>query len=181
MLQVFDPERHRGVDPVVITGIGIVTSLGDDRESSWSAIRRGECGVRRIDSLDDLPESLRIGAVVNSLPSRLPKQLKVVHLAHRAAEEAMADAALSASVEFDPSRFGCAVSGHMGDWRWLRQQHGFEAEDAPHDVSNWEQWLPNSSCWSVARRFWSGRPAHLPLDRMCQWFDRHHVCRACHS
>ena len=151
MLQVYPRERS-APEPVVITGIGIVTSLGLDRESTWAAVCRGESGVRRVENYPDIPQHLGIAAAIDN-PPHIPKQLKVVHLAHQAAEEAMRDAGLASQSDVDPTRFGCAVSGHMGDWRWLRQRYEKEGPDAPGDASNWDQWLPNSSCWSVARRF----------------------------
>ncbi len=152
MLQVYPRERSPETEPVVITGIGMVTALGLDRETTWAAVSRGENGVRPAEQFSDIPSHLGIAAGVQS-PPQIPKQLKVVHLAHLAAEEAMQDAGLVGLRDLDSSRFGCAVSGHMGDWRWLRQYHGKEEPDQAGEASNWEQWLPNSGCWGIARRF----------------------------
>ena len=112
---------------------------------------RGESGVRLLEGMLHVPPFLRIGAVVDSRPS-VPKQLKVIHLSHVAAAEAMADARVDLQ-EIEPHRFACAVSGHMGDWRWLRQRHGIERPDEPGEASNWNEFLPNSACWDVAQRF----------------------------
>ena len=150
MLQINMKARRPQDEPVVITGIGMVTSVGEDRESTWSAIRSGTSGVQRLDG-SSTPPGLHLGAVVDTV-EMLPKQLKVIRLAHIAAEEALEDACLDLDA-VDGSRFGCAVSGHMGDWRWLRQYHGHEAPDSSTDVSNWEQWLPNSGCWSIAEKY----------------------------
>ena len=160
MLQINVPTRSSQDEPVVITGIGMITSVGRDRESSWQAVRSGTSGVRRLVDEPGIPEHLNIGAVVDDVPG-LPKQLKVIQLANIAADEAIQDAHLNLS-NVDGSRFGCAISGHMGDWRWLRQNHGFEAADAPGDVSNWDQWFPNSGCWNIAQRFGLNGP------RICQ-------------
>jgi 3-oxoacyl-(acyl-carrier-protein) synthase len=138
-------------EPVVITGIGMITAVGANRESTWQAVCRGQSGVRRVTSTDPVPASLRIAAVVDAIPP-LPRQLKVIHLARLAAAEAIADSGVDLS-QMDSSRCGCAVSGHMGDWRWLRQQHGSAPADRPGDVSNWEQFLPNSACWNIARAY----------------------------
>ncbi len=153
MLQLNVPRRPLLRDPVVITGIGMVTSLGLDRETSWRAVCRGESGVQRLDSLRhlDLPAHLRIGAVVDCLPP-VPKQLKVIHLNHMAAEEAIEDSGVDLQ-NIESHRCACAVSGHMGDWRWLRQRHGSERADEPGEVSSWDQFLPNSACCDVATRF----------------------------
>ena len=132
-----------GSDPVVITGIGVVTSLGMDREGVWDAVCRGESGVRRLAPDDGYPSCLAIAAVVD-LPSH-SQRLKVIRLAELAAREALGDAgAMSESI--DRERFGCAISGHMGDARWM----------ANHSVCGdppwWDQFLPNSACSSLATR-----------------------------
>lgn len=151
MLRINVLQRSPPSEPVVITGIGMITSVGADRESTWRAVCRGESGVRLLEGMLHVPPFLRIGAVVDSRPT-VPKQLKVIHLSHVAAAEAMADARVDLQ-EIEPHRFACAISGHMGDWRWLRQRHGVERADEPGDVSSWNQFLPNSACCDVARRF----------------------------
>jgi 3-oxoacyl-(acyl-carrier-protein) synthase len=136
---------------VVITGIGMITSVGPDRETTWRAIRRGQSGVRPVRAEDRVPEHLGIAAVVDSAPP-LPQQLKVIHLAQLAAAEALADSGLDLH-DVDRSRCACAISGHMGDWRWLRQRHSAAPADRPGDVSNWVQFLPNSACWTIANQY----------------------------
>ncbi len=151
MLRIHMPNRPETHDPVVITGIGMITSLGSDRESTWRAVARGQSGIRRIQPQDRVPEHLGIAAFVDKIPP-LPQQLKVIHLAQVAAAEAITDARIDLN-EIDGNRCGCAISGHMGDWRWLRQQYGVAPADRPGDVSNWEQFLPNSGCWNIAQRY----------------------------
>jgi 3-oxoacyl-(acyl-carrier-protein) synthase len=151
MLRIHAPDRHQPPDPVVITGIGMITSLGATREATWQAISQGKCGVRRVTEADGVPLHLGIAAVVDAVPP-IPHQLKVIHMARIAADEAIRDARLDLD-NIDGNRCGCAVSGHMGDWRWLRQQHGFAPPDQPGDASNWEQFLPNSGCWNLATHY----------------------------
>ena len=38
-------------EPIVITGIGIIASVGRDRESVWRAVRQGKSGVRPLPGL----------------------------------------------------------------------------------------------------------------------------------
>jgi 3-oxoacyl-(acyl-carrier-protein) synthase len=151
MLRLHLPDRVSRPDPVVITGIGLVTAIGTTREATWRAVCRGQSGVRRITADDSAPAHLGIAALVDSVP-RIPHQLKVIHLARLAADEAIADSGIQLD-EMDGNRCGCAVSGHMGDWRWLRQRHGFGPESQPGDASNWEQFLPNSGCWNIATHY----------------------------
>ncbi len=37
---------------VVITGIGMVTPVGNGKEASWSALKAGKCGIGRITKFD---------------------------------------------------------------------------------------------------------------------------------
>src|SRR5207248_10473622 len=49
---------------VVITGMGCVTPIGIGREAFWSALQRGESGVRRIESFDVSNSPVKIAAQV---------------------------------------------------------------------------------------------------------------------
>ena len=51
-------------DRIVITGIGMVTSVGRDRESTWRAVQAGHNGVRRLCGLPGIPDNLLLGATV---------------------------------------------------------------------------------------------------------------------
>jgi len=52
-------------DRVVITGIGMVTSLGHDRESTWQAVRAGVSGVRQLEGIAGIPSGRVLGATVD--------------------------------------------------------------------------------------------------------------------
>ena len=43
-------------EPIVITGIGLITALGNDRESTWQGIQRGECAIDWIRGLRGIPD-----------------------------------------------------------------------------------------------------------------------------
>jgi 3-oxoacyl-(acyl-carrier-protein) synthase len=94
---------------------------------------------------------LTIGAPA-SAPLEYPGQLKTIALCQRTAAEAIGDARIDFA-QIDPRRFGCAVSGHMGDTGWFDEQPG--RTPAPHakDLPWWHQWLPNTACSLVANRY----------------------------
>ena len=49
---------------VVITGLGVVTSLGWDLENFWTRIKNGESGIHRLQSVNDPRLKCQIGAEV---------------------------------------------------------------------------------------------------------------------
>src|SRR5262245_54913591 len=119
-------------DSIVVTGIGLVTSLGLDRESTWRAVQLGESRVRPLQGLQGIPDGELYAATVD-LPEMEPGMLKVVPLCLRAAEEAIADARLHWP-QINANRIGCSVAAHMGDSRWLWHLMGareFTAADYP--------------------------------------------------
>jgi len=85
---------------VAITGVGMVTPLGNDVESTWSALLNGESGVREIAGFDASGFPTRIAAEVKDLRAEEfvedRKSLKYVTpfslFALAAAEEAIRDA-----------------------------------------------------------------------------------------
>lgn len=101
---------------VVITGMGALTSLGTDVESSWQAVVAGESGVRRIMQFpsDDFP--VNIGSEVDLDPLEIggfdealqPYMTRSVKLGAWAVAEAWAQAGL-AEVDVDPWRSGLII------------------------------------------------------------------------
>ncbi|MEV4343030.1 beta-ketoacyl-ACP synthase II [Actinoplanes sp. NPDC049596] len=98
---------------VVITGIGAVTPVGNDRESTWSALLAGTSGVAPITSFDASPLPTRIAAEVKGFDpgaylegKRLRRSARFTQLAVAAAREAVADAELT----LDPDRTGVVIN-----------------------------------------------------------------------
>ena len=58
-------------EPIVVTGIGLITALGTNRERSWEKIQRGECGIDWIRGLRGIPDETIFGAQI-SLPEMAP-------------------------------------------------------------------------------------------------------------
>ncbi len=64
---------------VVITGLGMINSLGHDKEESFEAIVNGECGVDTITLFNPEKFSVKIAAEVKNFnPSKVmdPKEVK---------------------------------------------------------------------------------------------------------
>src|SRR6186997_1392107 len=93
---------------VVITGIGCVTPIGIGRQAFWTALIKGESGVRQINSFDVSASPVKIAAQVQDFDWEAqlnPKDRKhvprTVPLALAAAREAFADAGI-APTEMSP-------------------------------------------------------------------------------
>jgi 3-oxoacyl-[acyl-carrier-protein] synthase II len=100
---------------VVITGIGVLTSIGNDAASFWDALARGQCGIRRYQTFDPSDLTTQIAGEVNGfdakkyLSKEVRKQIKsmarAIQFAVAAAQLAMDDAKTDKS-KLDPTRFG---------------------------------------------------------------------------
>lgn len=139
-------------EPIVITGIGMLASLGKDREALWQALCRGESGVRSLRGVRGLPDDMLLGACVEGLVPACPREAKVITLCRVAAGEAITDAQIDFA-QVDRDRFGCAISGHMGDTGWIERAHGWEFPAGDGATPWWEQWMPNSACAAVANLY----------------------------
>ena len=134
---------------VVITGIGVITSIGRGREAVWQAIQRGDCGVRRLTGVPGIPDGMLLGAAVD-VDGEFPGQLKNIPLCRQTAAEALTDARLHLA-QVDRERFGCSIGAHMGDTDYVVERLGLERSHmVPGKQPWWQQWFPNTSCAMVA-------------------------------
>jgi len=103
---------------VVITGAGVITAIGGNREAYWAALAAGANGVRRISLFDCSTFPVQSAAEVHGLDGdslgidlELPKPVQIGLLT---AEEAVHDAKLVPGT-FDPTRAGTIFStSHSG-------------------------------------------------------------------
>lgn len=105
---------------VVITGMGMVSPLGNDVASSWAAMLRGECAVEPISKFDTTGFPCSVAAFVKDFdPAQhmdkrdVRRMASFLHFAVAAAQEAMADAGLDMSRE-DPERVGIEIGSAIG-------------------------------------------------------------------
>jgi len=104
---------------VVVTGIGMINSVGNDKESAFKAICDGECGIDTITLFNAENYSVQIAGEVKDFdPSTVmaPKEVKkadrFIHLGLKAAKEAMEDANFSDDI--DKTRFGISAGSGIG-------------------------------------------------------------------
>jgi len=107
------------VKRVVVTGIGMINSLGLDKESSFKAIVEGQCGIKRIELFDAEAFSVKIaGEITNFDPNTImdAKEVKkadrFIQLGLKAASEAIEDANLPENI--NKERFGVSSASGIG-------------------------------------------------------------------
>src|SRR5919109_3577729 len=96
---------------VAVTGLGAVTPLGNDAETTWRAAVAGESGIDWIRAFDASEFPVRIAAEVKDFdpavvasPKEVRKLDRNVILALAAGQEAVLDAGLDGV--YDPARAG---------------------------------------------------------------------------
>jgi 3-oxoacyl-[acyl-carrier-protein] synthase II len=125
---------------IVVTGLGAVTPLGNDRRATWESAVAGRSGIDFISTFDTSPFPVRIAAEVRDFdPSAVvgPKEARRldrnVVMGVAAAAEAVADASLDSA--YEPDRvgvlFGTAIGGLIG----ITEQHQVFRERGPDRVS----------------------------------------------
>ncbi len=104
---------------VVVTGLGMINSLGLDKETAFSAILDGKCGIKTIELFDTEKHSVSIaGEITDFDPSSVldakeaKKADRFIQLGLKAAAEAMEDAKLPEDVDME--RFGVASASGIG-------------------------------------------------------------------
>jgi 3-oxoacyl-[acyl-carrier-protein] synthase II len=111
----------RGDDGVVITGIGLVTSVGEKLDEVFDALCTGRSGLRRPPEGHPLAGSVEVAGFgpeidpTTVLPATEARVLdRYVVMALKAAEDALTDADLVVGRDVDPYRIGAIVSGTGG-------------------------------------------------------------------
>ncbi|MCA9070673.1 MAG: hypothetical protein KDA84_17200, partial [Planctomycetaceae bacterium] len=163
---------------VVITGIGLVTGLGSDRESTWRALLSGAGAVRRLDpselcrraGLTHLPGAPQtylgapVAGVMDCSAGTVFEQEPNIRLANLAAEEALQDAQVDWDTIKPPLR-GCVIGTSKGGMhsisRLLAAEHHRDNSDLPPEL--WPMFWPSTPASIVAERWKIRGPVLCPV------------------
>lgn len=116
---------------VVITGVGCVSPLGNDAESTWSGMKEGRSGIARITHLDPSPYACQIAGEVKDFKAdqyfKNPKDARradrYVQLGIAAARMAYDSSGLGETEGLDMTRIGAIVSSGIGGLGTLENEH----------------------------------------------------------
>ena len=127
---------------VVITGMGVVTPVGNDLETFWSALKEGKSGIGKITAFDISQYDCKIaGEVRNFDPKTVfknPKDVRrtdrFVQLATGAAKMAVQDSGVDLE-KVNRDRFGTIISSGIGGLKTLEEQFTILMNKGPSRTS----------------------------------------------
>ncbi|HZS13713.1 MAG TPA: beta-ketoacyl-ACP synthase II [Candidatus Dormibacteraeota bacterium] len=125
---------------VVVTGMGAISPLGNDRHSTWEAAKAGRSGIDVIESFDATPLPVRIAGEVKGFDAaealgrkEARRSSRACHLAVVAAREAVADSGLDIAAEAED--VGVLIASGIGGLEWLEANVLALANGGPRRVS----------------------------------------------
>jgi 3-oxoacyl-[acyl-carrier-protein] synthase II len=126
---------------VVITGMGVVSPVGNDLSTFWDNLMSGRSGIRRITMLDPSPYPCQIGGEATFDPRAFFQDPKVARRADRyaqlamgGAKQAVRDAGIDAA-KIDPRRVGVMIGSGIGGLGTFEEQHSALVQKGPGRVS----------------------------------------------
>src|SRR5438128_6402464 len=127
---------------VVITGLGVITPIGNDLETFWKSLTEGKSGIRKIQAFDITGYDCQIAGEVRDFdpkpffnnPKDLRRTDRFVQLAMAAAKMSIQDSGIDlGSVNHD--RFGAIISSGIGGLKTLEEQFTILMNKGPQRVS----------------------------------------------
>jgi len=126
---------------IVVSGIGIFTSIGCNKEDFWKALVAGKSGVRRIQSFNPAGHISQIASEVTSFKpedyidrKQARRMARSSQFASAAAIQAVKDAGIDIAAE-NPARIGCVIGSAAWDYASVEEQHLRFLEKGPGFVN----------------------------------------------
>jgi 3-oxoacyl-[acyl-carrier-protein] synthase II len=125
---------------IVVTGIGVFSSVGNTRTDFWNALISGTSGVKPIQAFDASGHKSQMASEVNFTPedylsrSQIRRAARVSQLASCAAVEAVKDAGLNLEEE-NRLRVGCVIGSAAGDHDDCEEMYAKFKEKGPGFVN----------------------------------------------
>ena len=126
---------------VVVTGLGMVTSLGADVASTWAGIIAGKSGISNIDHFDTSAYKTRFAGLVRDfkaedyMPAKEVRRYDTfMHYGIAAGLQAFNDAKLTVTPE-NTDRIGVALGSGIGGLTTIEDGHKTLLNDGPNKIS----------------------------------------------
>lgn len=129
------------MERVVITGMGVISPLGNTVESFWSGLVQGASGISRIDTFDVSRQKSKIAGLVRDFDAdallgrkEARRMDRFCQFALAAAKQALEDSRISLE-EVDRERLGIYVGSGVGGIQTLLEQDAMLRDRGPERVS----------------------------------------------
>jgi len=133
--------QSNGRRRVVITGIGLLCSVGNTTAEVWQALTAGKSGVGRITAFDSSAFACQIAAEVHNFDplnfiekKEIKKMGRFIHFAIAAADEAMKMSGLKVTPE-NAERIGVHIGSGIGGFDVIEREHKALLEGGPRKIS----------------------------------------------
>jgi len=126
---------------VVVTGLGVVHSLGTDIETFWNAIKEGKNGIKTVTKFDTSDYQTKVAAQIDNFdPTQRidKKEAKRMDLFTQYAIYASMEAVQMAGIDFstiDPYRAGVIIGSGIGGIETLEENSRILYEKGPKRIS----------------------------------------------
>src|SRR5882672_12922736 len=127
---------------VVVTGLGVVSSLGHDVDTFWNQLLAGDCGIDKITSFDTTGFDTQIAAEVKNFdpapafpsPKEVRRTDRYTQFGVHAAWQALKDSGLDLQ-KTDLDRVGVMIGSGIGGLTTTTEQHKILLERGPGRMS----------------------------------------------
>src|SRR5256885_3799319 len=150
---------------VVITGLGMVSPLGNDVESSWSALVAGECGAAEITAFDHTDYGVHFACELKEFDptvwidrKRARRMDRFAQMILAAARQAESDSGIDISKE--PERVGASIATGIGGLRSFQDCHEVLRSRGPDRVNPFSipSIIPDMGAGWLSIELWTPSP-----------------------
>ena len=158
---------------VAVTGLGVISPVGNDVPTFWNALCSGTCGIGPITKFDATDYPVKLAAEVRDFdPKQYMEKLDIMHsdvythFAMAAACQAVADSGIAGTL--DAERVGVYIGSGIGGIATFMTEHSKLLNRGPRRVSPYfiPMMIPNMASSMIAMRYHFHGPA-MPMVTAC--------------
>ena len=158
---------------VAVTGLGVISPVGNDVPTFWNALCSGTCGIGPITKFDATDYPVKLAAEVRDFdPKQYMEKLDILHsdvythFAMAAACQAVADSGIAGTL--DAERVGVYIGSGIGGIATFMTEHSKLLNRGPRRVSPYfiPMMIPNMASSMIAMRYHFHGPA-MPMVTAC--------------
>ena len=158
---------------VAVTGLGVISPVGNDVSTFWNALCSGTCGIGPITKFDATDYPVKLAAEVRDFdPRQYMEKLDILHsdvythFAMAAACQAVADSGIAGTL--DAERVGVYIGSGIGGIATFMTEHSKLLNRGPRRVSPYfiPMMIPNIASSMIAIRYHFHGPA-MPMVTAC--------------